>query len=310
MTEQSDVKPIDVKPIADNLIQPFQMAKAGVRGRVVRLGQVVDDILNRHNYPDSVARLLGEGLVLAAMLGGALKFDGIFTVQCKGDGAITLLAADMATPGNLRGYAGFDPEKLSAADAVTTDNRVTQFLGTGYVAFTIDTKGTDNRYQGIVELEGENLAECMENYFVRSEQIDTRLKVAVEKHDGQWRAGGMMIQRLPEDGKLASDIEEAAEAWTNAEALANTVMESELTHPRLRSSELLYQLFHEDGVWLYDTHDLLDKCSCSRERVMTTLKSFSDESLAEMTDNGVIEVDCQFCSAHYDLSIADVQAEG
>jgi molecular chaperone Hsp33 len=186
MTEQSDVK-----PIADNLIQPFQMAEAGVRGRVVRLGKVVDDILNRHNYPDSVAELLGEGLVLAAMLGGALKFDGIFTVQCKGDGAVSLLAADMSTPGNLRGYAGFDPEKLPQIDGDGEDeNRVARYLGTGYVAFTIDTTGTDNRYQGIVELEGESLAQCMENYFARSEQIETRLKVAVEKQDGKWRARG------------------------------------------------------------------------------------------------------------------------
>ncbi len=305
MTEQSDVK-----AIADNLIQPFQMAKAGVRGRVVRLGKVVDDILNRHNYPDSVAQLLGESLVLAAMLGGALKFDGIFTVQCKGDGAVNLLAADMSTPGDLRGYAGFDPEKLPqnfGGGAEEDENRVTRFLGAGYVAFTIDTAETDNRYQGIVELEGESLAQCMENYFARSEQIETRLKVAVEKQDGKWRAGGLMIQRLPEDSKLASDIDDSEEAWANAEALANTVMDAELTHSRLRSSELLYRLFHEDGVWLYDTQDLRDKCSCSEDRVLKTLVSFSDENLEEMADEGVIAVDCQFCSAHYDFVVADIQ---
>lgn len=305
MTEKADSK-----AIADNLIQPFQMAEAGVRGRVVRLGQVVDDILNRHDYPDRVARFLGEGLVLAAMLGGALKFEGIFTVQTKGDGAISMLAADMSTPGNLRGYAAFDGALLKEAESQSGDNLVLKFMGKGYTAFTIDTKGTDNRYQGIVELEGESLAVCMENYFQRSEQIDTRLKVAVEKQDGKWRAGGMMIQRLPEDSKMAEDIDNAEEAWANAEALISTVMESELTHSRLRSSELLYRLFHEDGVWLYDTHELKDQCSCSYERVMKTLVSFSDENVAEMADDGVIKVDCQFCSAHYDITLDEVAAAG
>ncbi|WP_025897713.1 Hsp33 family molecular chaperone HslO [Sneathiella glossodoripedis] len=302
MTEQSEPK-----AIADNLIQPFQMAEAGVRGRIVRLGKVVDDILNRHKYPDSVARLLGESLVLAAMLGGSLKFDGIFTVQCKGDGAINLLAADMTTPGSLRGYAGFDEAKLMEADKASGDNLVNRYLGTGYVAFTIDTTDTGKRYQGIVELEGDSLAQCMENYFARSEQIETRLKVAVEKQDGKWRAGGLMIQRLPEDSKLAADLDAAKEAWANAEALVNTVMETELTHSRLRSSELLYRLFHEDGVWLYDTLELLDNCSCSSERVLKTLISFSDDNLAEMADDGVITVDCQFCSAQYKLTVQEIQ---
>jgi len=298
----------DTKSIADNLIQPFQMAEADVRGRVVRLGQALDDILNRHDYPDRVAQFLGEGLVLAAMLGGALKFDGIFTVQTKGDGAISMIAADMATPGDLRGYAAFDEEKLKEAEASSESDVVSRFLGSGYIAFTIDAKGNEQRYQGIVELEGTNLAECMENYFSRSEQIETRLQVAVEKIDGKWRAGGLMIQRLPDENKLYAEAETAEEKWRNAEALAKTVTAEELTHSRLRSSELLYRLFHEDGVWLYDTHDLADKCSCSEERVLNTLKSFSSENLEEMCDDGIIGVDCQFCSARYELTVSDVEA--
>ncbi|MEH6495744.1 MAG: Hsp33 family molecular chaperone HslO [Pseudomonas marincola] len=305
MTEVSDTK-----IITDNLIQPFQMAEAGVRGRIVRVGDVLDDILARHNYPDRVAQLLGEGLVLAAMLGGALKFDGIFTVQTKGDGAISMIAADMSTPGDLRGYAAFDADKLEAAEASTSTDIVSRFLGKGYVAFTIDAKGNEQRYQGIVELEGTNLAECMESYFTRSEQIETRLKVAVEKVDGKWRAGGLMIQRLPETGKLESDVEAAEEGWRNAEALAQTVTDEDLTDTRLRSSELLYRVFHEDGVWLYDIHELADNCSCSEARVINTLKSFSTENLEEMSEDGVIGVDCQFCSARYELTVSDVEAAG
>lgn len=290
------------KSIADNLIQPFQMAEAGLRGRVVRLGGVLDAILHRHNYPDEVAHLLGETLVLSAMLGGALKFDGIFTVQTKSDGPVSMIAADMTTPGNLRGYAAFDDTKL--ADAKGDDLK--SLLGKGYIAFTIDTKNTDKRYQGIVELEGENLAECMENYFARSEQLETRLKVAVEKQDGKWRAGGLMIQRLPDEGGLAVTAETTEESWANADALVGTLMDKELTHDRLRASELLYRLFHEDGVWLYDPQDLEDKCSCSRERVMGTLKSFSKENLEEMAEDGAIGVDCQFCSARYEVPVEEI----
>ncbi|WP_169567122.1 Hsp33 family molecular chaperone HslO [Sneathiella limimaris] len=299
--------PQKTQVIADNLIQPFQMAEAGVRGRVVRLGSVVDDILNRHAYPESVARMLGECLVLASMLGGALKFDGIFTVQSKGDGPISMLAADMSTPGDLRGYAAFDPEKLEAAADKLAQAVVPRLLGKGYIAFTIDPrKDPENRYQGIVALEGDSLAECMENYFARSEQIETRLKVSVAKQDGRWRAGGLMIQRLPEDSGLMVRQETAEEHWRNAEALASTVTDEELTHTRLRASELLYRLFHEDGVWLYDVVELQDKCSCSRERVLNTLISFSPENVDEMADDGQIQVDCQFCSAQYVITVDQV----
>jgi molecular chaperone Hsp33 len=297
----------DDQAVADNLIQPFQMAEAGVRGRVVRLGSVLDDILNRHNYPEPVAKMLGEGLVLASILGGALKFDGIFTVQTKGDGAINMIAADMTTPGNLRGYAAFDPEKLTEAEAIKSQGDIQRLLGKGYAAFTIDAAETDQRYQGIVELEGDSLQNCMENYFDRSEQLETKLHVSVEKQDGKWRGGGLMIQRLPEVSKIADKQEAAEEGWRSAEALAATVKPEELTHSHLRSSELIYRLFHEDGVWLYDVCALTDKCGCSAERVMATLKSFSTENLVEMAEDDGLVVDCQFCSAKYEFSVSEVE---
>tara|TARA_R100000005_G_scaffold96715_1_gene86587 strand:- start:8538 stop:9443 length:906 start_codon:yes stop_codon:yes gene_type:complete len=294
------------KIMTDNLIQPFQMAKSGVRGRLVRMGSVVDTILTRHGYPDAVARFLGEGLVLAAMLGGALKFDGIFTVQTKGDGPINMLAADMTTPGNMRGYASFDEGVLARLAGGNSTRDVVTYLGTGYIAFTIDA-GTDRkRYQGIVELEGDNLAECMENYFDRSEQIETLLRVSVDKVDGKWRAGGLMIQRLPDESaaEISQDIED--ENWRNAQALARTVTAEELTSDVLKSAELLYRIFHEDGVWLYDPQALEDKCSCSAERVKTTLKTFAGDDLEEMATEGVITADCQFCSCKYEIHLKDL----
>jgi len=298
----------ETNTITDNLIQPFQMAEAGVRGRVVRLGDALDSILKRHDYPERVAHLLGEGLVLAAILGGALKFDGIFTVQTKGDGAIGMLAADLTTPGNLRGYAAYNKEMLEKAEASSEPSFIKRFFGTGYAAFTIDSADTGQRYQGIVDLDGDNLQSCMENYFARSEQLETKLFVSVEKVDGKWRGGGLMIQRLPEESLAEMKQDQADEGWRNAEALAATVKPDELTHPILRTPELLYRLFHEDGVWLYDVSELQDKCSCSADRVMATLKSFSEENLVEMAEDGAIGVDCQFCSAHYSYTVNEVQA--
>ncbi len=298
----------EIAPVADNLIQPFQMAEAGVRGRVVRMGSVLDSILKRHNYPDTVAQLLGEGLVLAAILGGALKFDGIFTVQTKSDGPIGMIAADLTTPGSMRGYAAFNEEMLAQAEKEGGEASIKKYLGNGYTAFTIDSADTGQRYQGIVDLEGDSLQSCMENYFARSEQLETRLHVSVEKKNGNWRAGGLMIQRLPEESLSELKQEQADEGWRSAEALAATVKPEELTHPHLRASELLYRLFHEDGVWLYDVSELEDKCSCSPERVMKTLVSFSRENLEEMADDGKIGVDCQFCSAHYVFGVDDVEA--
>ncbi|MBO0332945.1 Hsp33 family molecular chaperone HslO [Sneathiella sp. CAU 1612] len=294
------------KIITDDLIQPFQMAKAGVRGRIVRMGNVVDSILKRHGYPDEVAKFLGEGIVLAAMLGGALKFDGIFTVQTKGDGAISMVAADMTTPGNMRGYASFEQEKLDLLTSGNTPMNVENYLGKGYAAFTIDAGEEHKRYQGIVDLEGENLADCMENYFDKSEQIDTLLRVAVEKVDGNWRAGGLMIQRLPDENATEFNQDREEENWRNAQALAGTITPEELTSPILKSAELLYKLFHEDGVWLYDPLQLVDQCSCSAERVMNTLKTFAGEDLEDMADDGVITADCQFCSSKYEIRVEDI----
>jgi molecular chaperone Hsp33 len=298
----------DQKILTDNVIQPFQMAKAGVRGRLVRLGDTIDSILNRHDYPEIVASFLGEALVLAAMLGGALKFEGIFTVQTKGDGAITMIAADMKTPGNLRGYAGFDDDKLSGIEEATGEvDRVKRFLGKGYIAFTIDAGTERNRYQGIVDLEGESLAKCMENYFDKSEQLDTLLRIAVDRIEGKWRAGGVMIQRLPDESSVEIIADEEQENWRNAQALTATVTPEELTNPILKGSELLYNLFHEDGVWLYDPQELMDKCSCSADRVLTTLKSFGEADLDDMADDGVITADCQFCNSKYKISLEELK---
>src|SRR5579863_5532519 len=161
--------------LPDDLVQPFQIDPFGLRGRLVRLGPLLDEILTRHAYPEPVAVILGEAIVLAAALAGALKYEGVFTLQTKGDGPIRLIVADVTSAGAVRGYAQFDTDAVAAAGPGA---RVPRLLGAGYLAFTVDQGEHTARYQGIVELEGASLAECTHHYFRQSEQVEAGLKVA------------------------------------------------------------------------------------------------------------------------------------
>src|SRR5579859_395761 len=175
--------------LADDLIRPFQIDAHALRGRLVRLGPVFDRVVDQHGYPEPVAVMLGEAMALAALLAGALKYEGIFTLQTKGDGPITLMVADVASSGAVRGYAQFDPAALERVTA--PGNSVPRLLGGGYLAFTVDQGEHTERYQGIVELAGATLAECAHHYFRQSEQVQAGIKLAVGRlaEGGAWRAG-------------------------------------------------------------------------------------------------------------------------
>jgi len=202
MTEQSSESRVELSIPEDDLILPFQAEQAEVLGRLVKLGPVVDTILSRHAYPDAVSRLLGEAVALTALLGAALKFEGKFILQASTDGPVDLLVADYQAPGGLRGYARFSSEQVAALP------QDAPLLGRGHLAMTID-RGTDTeRYQGVVPLEGESLAEAADIYFRQSEQLPTFIKLAVAQHyqAGQgerpwtWRAGGLLVQKLTREG--------------------------------------------------------------------------------------------------------------
>src|SRR5579875_27274 len=205
--------------VPDDLVQPFQIEPFALRGRLVRLGAAIDSILTRHAYPPPVAQLLGEAIALAVALAGALKYDGVFTLQTKGDGPIHLMVADVTSAGAVRGYAQYDEAKLAKAMAGgEPGHSVPRLLGAGYLAFTVDQGEHTDRYQGIVELQGATLAECAHHYFRQSEQVQTGIKLAVG-HDGErWRAGGVMLQRLPTEGGAASAAESDAQddGWRRA----------------------------------------------------------------------------------------------
>jgi molecular chaperone Hsp33 len=303
MTEPSSQSQVELRLPEDDLILPFQAEHAEVVGRLVKLGPVVDTILSRHAYPEPVSQLLGEAVALTALLGAALKFEGKFILQASTDGAVDLLVADYQVPGALRGYARFSAERLAALPAGG------RLLGSGHLAMTIDRGPDTERYQGVVPLEGESLAQAADTYFRQSEQLPTFIKLAVARHyragHGErpltWRAGGLLVQKLTRQGgrRAARDAAFTQEDWTRAKALAETVEDHELLDPTLPPDRLLYRLFHEEQVRAYRAVPLKGYCSCSEARVDELLRRFSAEDLAEMVVDGEVSVTCEFCNRRY-----------
>lgn len=296
--------------IPDDLVQPFQIEPFALRGRLVRLGPAIDSILTRHAYPAPVAAMLGEAITLAVALAGALKYDGVFTLQTKGDGPIKLMVADVTTAGAIRGYAQFDAARLDAEPA--TLGPVPRLLGAGYLALTVDQGEHTERYQGIVELQGSTLAECVHHYFRQSEQVEAALKVAVaqvpdESGAARWRAGALMIQRLPREA-FTLERETEDDAWRRAAIFMSSSTSAELIAPALAPERLLLRLFHEDGVRAYKPHALAAKCRCSRHRVETVLRALTPDEIADMKVAGKITVTCEFCSAVYDFDEEAIDA--
>jgi molecular chaperone Hsp33 len=286
--------------IADNLLRPFQLERSALRGRVVRLGALVDRVLTRHDYPEPVGRMLGELFVLAATLAGGLKFNGTFSLQIQSDGPVSLMLADCTNEGAMRGYARYDEARL----AETSGTDVEALLGHGRLAFTVDQNQLGQAYQGIVELSGPTLTDCMQAYFRQSEQLKTGLKIAVDRiadADGtRWRAGGIMIQRLADEARENSSEEQALEDWRRTMLLLGTATAAELVDPHLPPERLLLHLFHEEGVRVFTPHGLRFGCRCSRKRVETMLRRFPEHELDDMRDDdGDVVVTCQFCNIDF-----------
>lgn len=296
----------------DDIVQPFQIDPFRLRGRLIRLGTVLDQVLTRHDYPVPVATLLGEAIALAITLSGALKYEGVFTLQTKGDGPIRLLVADVTTAGAVRGYAQFDATKLAQLGP-DVGSSVPRLLGAGYLALTVDQGEHTERYQGIVALEGATLAECVHHYFRQSEQVEAGIKVAVGQRrdtDGQmrWRGGTLMIERLPKDGGADTTREAEDEGWRRAMILMATGTSEELLDPNLTPEALLFRLFHEDGVRVYRPHALTAQCRCSRERVERMLTALPPRDLVDLAIDGKLVVTCEFCNAVYSFDEETVTA--
>lgn len=306
----------------DDHVVPFAIDALDVRGRAVQLGPMLDAILSRHAYPEPVARLLAEACVLTVLLGTSLKFEGKFILQTRTDGPVDMLVADFTTPHALRAYARYDAERLEAlvASGEVSDETL---LGAGVLALTIDQGVHTQRYQGIVQLDGTSLEEAARIYFRQSEQIPTDLRLSVAKlvepggHE-QWRAGGLLAQFLPQapermrvadipggDGDSAEFAPEPIDnAWQETLALLSTVEPTELIDPTVGAERLLFRLFHEHGVRVFDAVEVADQCSCSQDKIHGILSGFTAEEIRESTEDGRIRVACEFCSTAYDFDPA------
>ncbi len=312
----------------DDVVVPFSLEELDSRGRAVRLAASLDEILTRHDYPPPVARLLGEAVVLCALIGSSLKFDGRFILQTRSEGVVNMIVVDFAAPDGLRAYARFDPQALEKAIAHKKDSPA-QLLGKGHLAMTIDQGAHTERYQGIVELAGNGFEQAARHYFDQSEQIPTRVRLAVAQHAQRgsnglhWRAGGMMVQFLPEAGKEKAndlpggsddfpgggndlpggDLSENRQAdpdnWLEAKALFDTLSDEELVDPDISAERLLFRLYNEKGVRVFEPGHIEARCSCSPGRSEAMLANFSDQERRDMAVNGEIEVVCEFCSASY-----------
>ena len=272
-----------------------------VHGRLVRLGDTLDQILKAHDYPDVIANLLGEACVLATIVGASLKFEGRLILQAQGDGAVRYVVADYDTKGGLRGFCRYDPEAVAQLVAENEGKFVSlgaqSLLGKGTFTMTLDAENHAERYQGITPIEGESLALCAEHYFAQSEQVPTQIKLAVSQElgaDGKcWRAAGAMIQAIAGDETRG----DTKESFQHIRALFETLGEEELTDFELSADRLLYRLFHEDGVRLSALKGVFKLCRCSQERVEGLVQSFSTEEQREMLeDDGKVHITCEYCS--------------
>lgn len=293
---------IRLKPdAATDQVLPFQVDSVDVRGRIVRLGPLLNDILHAHAYPTPAASLLAEALALTALLGSIfVKDGGQITLQARGNGPVHLLVCDYRMPGELRAYCGFDPERVAALDPSHLSPRLEHICGEGYLALTVEPPKQE-RSQGIVALEGEDLSEAAASYFNNSAQIPTVCKLAA-RYDGfreTWTAGGMLLQHLSrgEEGSTRLFASEEHVHWAHARTIAATLTAEELVDPSLSAEEILWRLYHETPPRVFSPKMLSRGCRCSLERVKSVLRQFSMEALMDMREpDGSFKMNCAFCS--------------
>lgn len=291
----------------------FTLAEQDARGRVVRLGPMLDTILSAHAYPPVAEKLLAEALVLTALLGSTLKDGGSqMTLQAQTEnGAVGMLVCDYVS-GQMRGYLSFDAERLAT---IGPEPSLFALFGKGYLALTFDQGATGQRYQGIVPLEGESLADAVQDYFRQSEQLPTVIRIATRHDAGAGCiAGGVMIQRLA-SGELGGERLEvrgerthAHEAWDHIATLAETITPTELTDPALSMEALVWRLYHDEAEVRVSQGDALARgCRCDPAYLASVIARFPADEQAEMADeNGKIVIDCAFCSTQFAIDPADV----
>lgn len=293
----------------DNEVRPFQIEGRDVRGRAVRLGTMVDRVLSVQDYPEPVAKILGEMTALAALLGSILKYEGVVTIQTKSTGPVPMMVADYTSqgeaPGKIRAYAQIDEAKYSHYGKNPSFHGLIGSKTGSYLAITIDQGEHMERFQGIVELEGDSLSDVAVNYFHNSEQTPTAMRLVADRDTvtGNWRAGGIMVQHLArgEEGRERILERHVEEEWERARILMESVKTEELLNPALDLDQLLFRLYHEDGVRVFEPNHVEFGCRCSRDKIETAISGFPKEDIDHMTVDGKVSVDCHFCGTVYDF---------
>ncbi len=292
-------------PLEDQCL-PFQIEGQDIKGRVVRLGRSVNDVLSKHNYPDEVSKMLGETLAFTALIGTLMKYDGILTTQMKGDGPFRVLVSDFHKEtenaiGNIRGYTSFD------GDIDSSDSLEELFGESGYLAITIDQGKFMERYQGIVKLEGDSITAAAEEYFRSSEQLPTKVMLSCQKNDaGEWQAGAIMIQhyaRTAED-EHGRDEGETEDHWNTASILLSSLKKEELLDQNLSLQNLLIRLYHETGVRVFEHTDVAAGCRCSEDKIRAALTSLDLQELQDVAEEGTITVTCDFCTKDHKFELS------
>lgn len=316
----------------DDTVLPFQLDRSDIRGRVVRLDGVLEQVLKQHNYPPQIEALVAEMALLTALMGQSIKLRWKLSLQVRGKGPARLIATDYygptedGEPARIRAYASYDDERLDPSASAFSQ------IGEGYFAVMLDQGQGMVPYQGFTPIAGGSLSACAETYFAQSEQLPTRFALTFGKsqepgRESHWRGGGVMLQHMPKvgegvaaefgsgEGGLLSHVDilagDEADNWTRANLLLDTVEELELIGPQVSPTDLLIRLFHEEGPRVFDTQPVRFGCSCSEDKVRQTMSIYSQKDISKMVaPNGMVTADCQFCGAHYELEPSTLGFEG
>lgn len=273
-------------------INRFLFDKANIRGEICSLDDVWKLIQSHHNYPEIIRQYLGEIIAASVLLSATLKFEGSMTIQASGDGALTLMVVECRNDFGVRGVAKYQEAMIN--DAMIDETDIKSLLGDGNLIITIEQSKTKERYQGIVTLEGNSIADFLEGYLERSEQLETKIFLASDENG----AGGLLLQQLPGQHEEGDD-------WDRITHLGSTIKPEELL--TLDAKEILHRLYHEEDVRLFDPEAVYFKCTCSRDKVTNMLRSISHQEASDIIkEQGNISVDCEFCGKTYQFDEIDI----
>lgn len=284
----------------------FHINNNAFSGRFVRLDNVINTILSKHQYPKVVSSVLAESIALAALLASTLKYEGLFTLQTKSNGPINMIVIDISSDGTIRASASYDEQRIENAKKLrkTEDEHeeAPHYLGQGYLAFTVDQGGPDKMYQGVVEIQGKTLSECALRYFKQSEQIDTALKLYVkepEYPEDKWQSAGILLQKLPNEGGTEINEDEVKDSWEEAVIFLESLQPQEIFDSNLSSEVLLHRLYHSHQLSVSHNKDYKFGCRCNREKLRTILSNMSEKEIDSLSEKGKITAECSFCGEKY-----------